>query len=113
MLTLYGIKNCDTVKKARTWLAAQNRPYRFHDFRADGMDLALLEKFAAAIGWEALLNRRGTTWRRLREDQREGVDRDKALALMLEYPTLIKRPVLDTGTTILAGFSPEDYANAL
>ncbi|MCX7110176.1 MAG: ArsC family reductase [Proteobacteria bacterium] len=110
MTTLYGIKNCDTVKKARAWLEAQGIAHQFHDFRKDGLDLALLEKWEVILGWEALLNRRGTSWRKLDESQREGVDRDKALALMLANPSLIKRPVLEIGEKTLIGFNVEDYA---
>ncbi len=113
MLTLYGIKNCDTVKKARLWLETQGIAYRFHDFRKDGLDSALLEHWEAELGWEALLNRRGTSWRKLEESQRAGVDRSKALALMLAQPSLIKRPVLATPTKVLVGFTAEDYANEL
>ena len=113
MLTLYGIKNCDTVKKARLWLEAQSIAYRFHDFRKDGLDLGQLERWEAELGWEALLNKRGTSWRKLEEGQREGVDRAKALMLMLAQPSLIKRPVLETGTKTLIGFIPEEYAKEL
>ena len=112
-MKLYGIPNCGTVKKARAWLDAQNIEYRFHDFRKDGLDLALLEQWEAALGWETLLNTRGTTWRKLDESQREGVDRAKALALMLAQPSLIKRPVVDSGTKTLIGFNAETYTNEL
>jgi arsenate reductase len=113
MFTLYGINNCATVKKARTWLEAQGIPYRFHDFRKEGLDSALLEKWEATLGWDELLNRRGTSWRKLAESQREGMDRDKAIVLMLAQPSLIKRPVLETPEKTLLGFNPEEYANAL
>ena len=113
MLILYGIKNCDTVKKARASLEGQGIAYLFHDFRKDGLDLPLLERWETALGWEALLNRRGTSWRKLEESQREGVDRAKAMALMLAQPSLIKRPVLETGSKTLIGFSAEEYANLL
>ena len=113
MLTLYGIKNCETVKKARLWLEAQSIDYRFHDFRKDGLDLSLLERWEAELGWEALLNRRGTSWRKLEEGQREGVDRAKALMLMLAQPSLIKRPLLEIGTKTLIGFIPEEYSREL
>lgn len=109
MITLYGIKTCGTVKKARLWLEAQNIPYCYHDFRANGLSAELLAEFEAALGWEALLNRRGTTWRKLAEDRRENLGRDQALALMLEQPSLIKRPVLRSATKTLIGFTPEDY----
>jgi len=110
MFILYGIKNCDTVKKARAWLEAQGIAHQFHDFRKDGLDLALLEKWEVILGWEALLNRRGTSWRKLDESQREGVDRAKAMELMLGQPSLIKRPVLEAGTKTLFGFNAEEYA---
>ena len=113
MITLYGIKNCETVKKARAWLESQGIPYHFHDFRKDGLDENLLTEWEAELGWEALLNRRGTSWRRLEESQRAGMDRAKALALMLVQPSLIKRPVVATGTKTLLGFNAEAYAEAL
>ena len=113
MTTLYGIKNCDTVKKAKTWLENQGINYQFHDFRKDGLSADLLEKWEAILGWDVLLNRRGTSWRKLDESQREGMDRSKALALMLAQPSLIKRPVLETREKTLIGFCPEEYANAL
>jgi len=109
-MILYGIKNCDTVKKARAWLSVEGIDYRFHDFRADGLDASTLETFEAVAGWEALLNRRGTSWRGLSEEQRADVDRDKALALMLAHPSLIKRPVLCADSKIMVGFTPENYA---
>ncbi len=113
MITLYGIKNCDTVRKARQWLESRGVEYRFHDFRADGLQAGLLERLEAGLGWENMLNRRGTSWRKLEESRRENLDRGKALALMLDQPALIKRPVLETGTKILIGFSPDHYANEL
>lgn len=113
MTTLYGIKNCDTVKKARAWLDARGVEYRFHDFRADGLSPELLARLEAALGWEALLNRRGTTWRGLDEGRREGVDRAKAVALMLEQPSLVKRPVLEVHEKTLIGFTPDYYAREL
>lgn len=113
MHTLYGIPQCGTVKKARAWLEAQSIAYQFHDFRKDGLDLGKLAQWEAALGWEALLNRRGTTWRKLDEGQREGMDKDKALALMLAQPALIKRPVLEAGGKLLLGFDAEAYARAL
>jgi Spx/MgsR family transcriptional regulator len=95
MLTMYGIKNCDTIKKARRWLEAHQIEYRFHDYRADGLDRAQLDTFIAELGWEALLNTRGTTWRKLDESLRNSIDNaDAAAALMLEMPAIIKRPLL-------------------
>lgn len=113
MTTLYGIKNCDTVKKAKLWLDTQQIPYQFHDFRTNGLSPELLEQIEAALGWETLLNKRGTSWRKLDEGQRENVDRAKAMALMLAQPSLIKRPVLVTGTKTLIGFTPDYYAQEL
>lgn len=113
MLTVYGIKPCNTVKKARLWLEDQDIAYHFHDFRVQGLDEALLERFERVLGWETLLNRRGTTWRTLSEAEREGLDRAKALALMLARPTLIKRPILERGDRLLIGFSSERYAQEL
>jgi Spx/MgsR family transcriptional regulator len=113
MNTLYGIKNCDTVKKARLWLEQQQIPYRFHDFRADGLDTALLQRFETALGWEAMLNRKSTSWRQLAPEQQNGLERGKTLALMLTNPTLIKRPILQTGEKFIIGFNPELYRSEL
>jgi Spx/MgsR family transcriptional regulator len=113
MITLYGIHNCDTVKKARAWLGERGLAYRFHDFRADGLDLPLLERMERALGWESLLNRRGTTWRNLAEPDRHDLDRAKALRLMLAHPTVIKRPVLEINDKMIIGFSPDTYAQEL
>lgn len=112
--TLYGIKNCDTVRKARQWLDEHGIDYRFHDFRADGLEPALLMRFEEALGWEALLNRRGTTWRTLDESERANIGRESAIALMLAKPALIKRPVLESdGGIVVVGFSPDDYSREL
>lgn len=113
MYILYGIKNCDMCKKAREWLSSRGHEYRFHDFRVDGLDASLLERFETRLGWEKLLNRRGTSWRKLDEAARENLNREKALALMLAHPTIIKRPVLETGAKIMIGFTPDYYANEL
>jgi len=111
MITVYGIKNCDTCKKALKWLAVEGIEHRFHDFRADGLDAADLVRWAKAAGWEKLLNRRGTTWRKLAEADRDGVDAAKAETLMVANPTLIKRPVFDAGgDAVLVGFSAADQA---
>lgn len=109
MVTLYGIKNCDTVKKARKWLDDHAIEYRFHDFRSDGLDRSLLEQFENALGWENMLNRRSTSWRQLPEQQQADLNRESALQLMLEVPTLIKRPVMNTGDKTLIGFKVADY----
>ena len=113
MAILYGIKNCDTVRKARRWLDAQGVDYRFHDLRADSLDPAELNRWVARVGWEALVNRRGTTWRQLPEAERADLDGDKAVALMLAHPTLIKRPVLVSGDDVAVGFSEADYTKRL
>lgn len=111
MLTMYGIKNCDTIKKARRWLEANHIAYQFHDYRADGLDRELLNTFIAELGWEALLNTRGTTWRKLDETVRAGINNvDAAAALMLEMPAIIKRPLLCApGQPMLLGFSELTY----
>jgi arsenate reductase len=103
--TLYGIKNCDTVKKARLWLEQNSVAYRFHDFRSDGLDLALLTDFAARADWNQLLNRNSTSWRQLTDTQKTNLTETAALELMLATPTLIKRPLLDTGGQLIVGFN--------
>jgi Spx/MgsR family transcriptional regulator len=111
MTTLYGIKNCDTIKKARRWLEENGVDYRFHDYRVDGLDAAMLHNFIDELGWEALLNTRGTTWRKLDESVRNSInDADSAAKLMLEMPAIIKRPLLWTpGQPMLLGFSESSY----
>jgi Spx/MgsR family transcriptional regulator len=111
--TLYGIKNCDTMKKARAWLDAKGVAYTFHDYKAEGIDRARLEGWAQSVGWEVLLNRAGTTFRKLPDADRAGLDEHKALALMLDQPSLIKRPVLDLDGRLLVGFKPEQYEAAV
>ena len=113
MLTLYGIKNCDTVKKAKKWLVENHVEFQFHDFRIDDLDLSTLERFESASGWEKMLNRRSTSWRQLSESDKTGLDKNKALQLMLDQPTLIKRPLLETGSKILIGFTPQQYQKEL
>jgi arsenate reductase (glutaredoxin) len=113
-ITIYGIKNCDTMKKARTWLDERGIAYAFHDYKADGIDRANLDRWDKKVGWEVLLNRAGTTFRALPEEQKQGLDTAKAIALMLAQPSMIKRPVLDLGGgRILVGFKPESYSDAL
>jgi len=109
-ITIYGIRNCDTMKKARAWLESHGIEYAFHDYKEAGIDKARLEAWSKAIGWETLLNRAGTTFRKLPDDAKENLDERKALRLMLEQPSMIKRPVLERGKTLLVGFSPEKYA---
>jgi arsenate reductase (glutaredoxin) len=107
---LYGIPNCDTMKKARTWLEAQGVDYQFHDYKVSGVTRATLAQWAKVVGWETLLNRAGTTFRKLPDAMKEDLDESKAIALMLEQPSMIKRPVLVRGKTLLVGFSPEKYS---
>lgn len=108
-ITLYGIPNCDTVKKARQWLDANGKAYQFHDFRKNGLGESEVKKWIKALGWETVLNRKGTTWRQLPENVRNGVNEKNVVALLVENPTLIKRPVLDAGSSIHCGFKPDDY----
>jgi arsenate reductase (glutaredoxin) len=108
-ITIYGIKNCDTMKKARAWLDSHRVAYHFHDYKAEGIDKKRLEGWAKSVGWETLLNRTGTTFRKLPEKDREGLTAAKAIALMLEQPSMIKRPVLDLGGKLVVGFKPETY----
>ena len=107
---LYGIPNCDTMKKARAWLTAHGVEYQFHDYKVEGADRAQLSGWSKVVGWEVLLNRAGTTFRKLPEMARQDLDERKAIALMIEQPSLIKRPVLVAGKTLLVGFSPEKYS---
>lgn len=109
-VTIYGIPNCDTMKKARSWLDEQGIEAVFHDYRKAGIDRARLAMWCAALGWEKVLNRAGTTFRKLDESQREGLTEKRAIALMLEHPGMIKRPVLDVDGRLLLGFKPETYA---
>jgi arsenate reductase (glutaredoxin) len=111
-VTIYGIKNCDTMKKARTWLEANGVAYTFHDYKAQGIESSTLERWAGELGWEALLNRAGTTFRKLSEADKAGLNQEKAITLMRSQPSLIRRPVLDTGQKLLAGFDPAAYATA-
>ena len=113
MLTLYGIPNCNTMKKARTWLDEHQLEYRFHDYKKAGIDQATLENWIEQLGWESLVNRRGTTWRKLPEEQRQSIDQHLAQELMHENPSLITRPVLDTGTQLLVGFDAEQWEQQL
>lgn len=111
-VTIYGIKNCDTMKKARAWLEAHGVAYRFHDYQASGIDPLLLQGWVTELGWEVLLNRAGTTFRKLPEADRQGLDAGRAVALMLAQPSMIKRPVLALGSRPLVGFKPDLYAAA-
>jgi arsenate reductase len=109
-VTIYGIKGCDTMKKARDWLDGHRVAYRFHDYKAEGVDRATLQGWAAKAGWDVLLNRGGTTFRKLPDADKTGLDEAKAIALMLAQPSMIKRPVLDVGGVLTVGFKPEAYA---
>jgi arsenate reductase len=113
-VTIYGIKNCDTMKKARTWLEAQGVDHAFHDYKTAGIDKAHLERWSKEVGWETLLNRAGTTFRKLPDKDKQVGDAKTAIALMLKQPSMIKRPVLDLGRDrLLVGFKPELYKDAI
>jgi arsenate reductase len=111
-ITIYGIKNCDTMKKARAWLDGRGIEYAFHDYKVAGIAREQLTAWEKKVGWETLLNKSGTTFRKLPEKDREGLTEKKAIALMLDQPSMIKRPVLDLGGKLLVGFKPELYADA-
>lgn len=110
MITLYGIKNCDTVKKARKWLEQNNVDYTFHDFREDGMNGVPLADWLGEFGWEQVLNRRSTSWRELSDAQKNALDNASAQVLANDMPTLIKRPVMTRGNDTLFGFKADSYA---
>ncbi len=109
---IYGIRNCDTMKKARAWLDRKGVAYAFHDYKAAGVARGQLEGWAGTVGWEVLLNRAGTTFRKLSDKDKEGLSEKKAIALMLAQPSMIKRPVLEAGGKLLVGFKPEQYEKA-
>ena len=109
MTTLYGIPNCDTVKKARAWFDARGVGYRFHDYKKAGVDEAALRDWVGRLGWEALLNRAGTTFRKLPDADKAGIDAAKAIVIMLANPSAIKRPVVVDGETLIVGFDAERY----
>ena len=113
MIHFYGIPNCDTVKKARTWLETQGIGYTFHDYKKEGANPAKLEKWVAEKGWEVVLNRRGTTFRQLPDADKAGLDAAKAVRLMTAHPSTIKRPVVEHAGGLLVGFDPEAWAQAL
>lgn len=113
MIKVFGIKNCDTMKKAFAWLEANSLAYEFIDYKKAGIAESHLPDWDKRVGWETLLNTRGLMWRKLTDDERSAVDRKKALNLMIQYPSLIKRPVLDTGSQLIVGFAPENYAEQL
>ena len=113
MVTIYGIKNCDTMKKARSWLDAHGVTYDFHDYKVTGIDHDKLLQWCKQLGWEVLLNKGGTTFKKLANEDKQDLNESKAIALMLAQPSMIKRPVLVTGRQILVGFKPEIYAAVL
>jgi arsenate reductase len=112
-ITMYGIKNCDTIKKARDWLGDHDLAYDFHDYKTMGIDRPRLQGWVDALGWEVLLNRAGTTFRKLPDADRADIDADKAIALMEAQPSMIKRPVLDVDGALLVGFKPDIYQSKL
>ena len=108
-VTLYGIRNCDTVRKARAWLEARGVEYRFHDYKVAGIDVGQLERWCGEVGWEALLNRAGTTFRKLPESEKNPLNQERAVALMRAQPSVIKRPVIELKGRLIVGFKPELY----
>jgi arsenate reductase len=112
-VTIYGIKNCDTMKKARAWLDSHGVPYDFHDYKASGIDAVRLARWSGEVGWETLLNRAGTTFKMLPDGKKAELTERKAIALMIEQPSMIKRPVLETGTRLVVGFKPEIYEKSV
>jgi arsenate reductase (glutaredoxin) len=112
-ITIYGIKNCDTMKKARAWLDKHGVAYAFHDYKTVGIERERLERWAREVGWETLLNRAGTTFRKLPDNDKAAITEKKAIALMLKQPSMIKRPVLEAKGELIVGFKPETYDAAL
>jgi arsenate reductase len=112
-ITIYGIKNCDTMKKARAWLDQHDVAYEFHDYKTAGIERERLERWAREVGWETLLNRAGTTFRKLSDKDKAAITEKKAIALMLDQPSMIKRPVLEAKRELIVGFKPETYDQVL
>lgn len=112
-ITIFGIPNCDTMKKARVWLESHGVAHTFHDYRKEGINRARLEAWIGKVGWEALLNRNGATFRALPDSEKAGLNADKAIDLMMAQPSMIKRPVLEVEEDLLVGFKPETYAARL
>ncbi|RUX21016.1 ArsC family reductase [Mesorhizobium sp. M2A.F.Ca.ET.042.01.1.1] len=112
-ITMYGITTCDTIRKARVWLESHGVPYRFHDYRAEGIEAGKLDGWVGKVGWEKLLNKGSATFRELPEADKAGLDEKKAKKLMLAKPTMIKRPVLEVGERVFVGFKPEVYEEAV
>ena len=113
MLTLYGISNCDSCRKARKWLRDHSLEHDYHDLRLDGVDIQMLERWSSIVDWQNLLNKGRRTWREIPEAERQGINRNRALALMLKYPTLIKRPVVESDEFLAVGFSESRYRQIL
>jgi Spx/MgsR family transcriptional regulator len=111
MAKLYGIPNCDTMKKARRWLDEHGVPYQFHDYKKAGVDEGLLRQWVDQVGWEALFNRRGMMWRKLDDSLKDNMDEANAIRVMLETPSIIKRPVLEVGDRLHVGFREDDYSS--
>ena len=109
MITIYGIKNCDTVKKACNWLTKNKLAYQFHDFRKEGLNQTKVKQWSSKVDWEVLLNRRSTTWRKLSDDEKDSINKTNAIKLMTEQPTLIKRPVIEYNDNVMVGFSEDTY----
>lgn len=113
MINIYGIANCDTMKKARKWLDENSLEYEFHDYKKLGVPEKNLKQWIKKAGWEAILNRRGTTWRKLDDEVKNNIDETSSIKVMLENPSAIKRPVLESGKTILIGFKEDEYRTLL
>lgn len=113
MITIYGIPNCDSCRAARKWLKAEEVDYEFHDIRVDGLDITAIHRWAGIVGWQQLLNTRSQTWRRVPQSERDSIDEGRALTLMFEQPTLIKRPIYEDENTVMAGFDEGKYAAAV
>ena len=109
-ITMYGIPNCDTIKKAKKWLEAEGIEFQFHDYRKQGVDKTMVETFCQQLGWENVLNKRGTTYRQLTQEQKDGLNEANAIALLIEQPAMIKRPILLSGDHYHLGFKAEQYA---
>ena len=113
MTTVYGIKNCDTIKKTLKWLNNEQIEYGFHDYKKEGIDSKTLQRWCAKVDWEELVNRRGTTWRKLPESKRDGLNQTKAIQLMIDNPSLIKRPVIENGKQVIVGFNESTLSELL
>ncbi|MGD8120667.1 ArsC family reductase [Vibrio sp. TRT 2004] len=109
-ITMYGIPNCDTIKKAKKWLEAEGVEYHFHDYRKQGIDKAMVETFCQQLGWENVVNKRGTTFRQLSQEQKDNLDQNSAIELLVEQPAMIKRPILVANDTYHLGFKADQYA---